>query len=60
MGTRLVNTRRDGRVHISFEECVWLQAKADNKHGGQLPSYYVTMAKSDVPSGKQPCSHCAK
>ena len=60
METRLVNTKPNGRVHLSLEECRWLQAKADNKHGGQLPSYYVTIAKRDVPSGKPPCSHCAK
>jgi hypothetical protein len=47
-------------VHISLDECVWLRAKADNQHGGQLPACYVMMAKRDVPSGKQPCSHRAK
>ena len=60
METRLVNTQPSGRVHLSLAECRWLQAKVGAKHGGKLPSYYVTMAKRDVPTGKQLCSYCAK
>ena len=60
METRLVNMARpSGRVHLSLTNAPGSGA-ADTKHGDQLPSYYVTIAKRDVPSGKQPCSKCAK